>query len=130
MNASYDEGRRPTALSYSDTAKIIGDKAMAWNRVDMKKYEKNQDENGRGDQYAYDSLYRLRQVKEKMAVKRRIDLRAESARSFASRSKEFCSPASKKTPRPMTSSARGTISILRPFSRRPRARPSRRICGA
>ena len=42
MEAAFDQGRRPTALSFKNVAdnQTISDQAMGWNKVDLKTYEK------------------------------------------------------------------------------------------
>ncbi|MCP4150543.1 MAG: hypothetical protein GY757_22545, partial [bacterium] len=58
MDSGYDAGRRPTSLTYkNNSGKTFFNRTMDWNKVDLKKFEK---EDGKGEEYSYDSAYRLR----------------------------------------------------------------------
>ncbi|MCP4157796.1 MAG: RHS repeat protein, partial [bacterium] len=60
MDSAYDTGRRPTTLTYrNNSGKTFFNRTMDWNKVDLKKFEK---EDGKGEEYSYDSAYRLRKT--------------------------------------------------------------------
>ncbi|MCP4146691.1 MAG: hypothetical protein GY757_02980, partial [bacterium] len=60
MDSAYDAGRRPTTLTYkNNSGKTFFNRTMDWNKVDLKKLEK---EDGKGEEYSYDSAYRLRKT--------------------------------------------------------------------
>ncbi|MCP4153227.1 MAG: hypothetical protein GY757_36185, partial [bacterium] len=60
MDSGYDAGRRPTTLTYkNNSGQTFFNRTMDWNKVDLKKFEK---EDGKGEEYSYDSAYRLRKT--------------------------------------------------------------------
>ncbi|MFC2155797.1 hypothetical protein ACFLRB_04840, partial [Acidobacteriota bacterium] len=60
MTSTFDDGRRPTTLNYTGGSdQPVFAKTMDWNRVDLKQSDK---ETGQGEEYTYDTGYRLRKV--------------------------------------------------------------------
>ncbi|MCP4152113.1 MAG: hypothetical protein GY757_30510, partial [bacterium] len=60
MDSGYDAGRRPTTMTYkNNSGKTFFNRTMDWNKVNLKKFEK---EDGKGEEYSYDSAYRLRKT--------------------------------------------------------------------
>jgi len=64
MEAAYDDGRRPTALSWKNAAenRELVARLMGWNKTDLKTSETRVDENSKVEQYEYDALSRLKKV--------------------------------------------------------------------
>lgn len=62
LSAEYDEGRRPTGMSYSNTGSgsVIMGREMSWSKTDLKTAETRRDDPARSKSFEYDSAYRLR----------------------------------------------------------------------